>query len=133
MENILAYDMGTFGSKGCYNSTGDERLYSLRDQILLDVYKGELNMSQREEMLIQASGGIRDTGFMAQLEKVIATNAHCIILLGPNSQFVNSAATVYMSIHPTNRCIVSICSGDYHDGSGKVISSQHIEDKFLNE
>jgi len=99
---------------------------------LLDVYKGNLNASQREDMLIQASGGIADTGFMAQLEKVIATNADCVILLGPYSQFVNSAATAYMSLHQTNRCIVSICSGDYHDTNGKVISSHTIEDNFLN-
>ena len=123
---FLAYDLGMFGSVGYYNSFSDKRLIPLHFEIFGDVFKGKLFIKEREKMLITAAGGITDRGFIAQLEKTIATHADCIILLGRFSSFVESCATEYISLHDTNRCIVSICSEDVLDSSGKVISSHSI-------
>ena len=130
-EIFLAYDLGTFGSVGYYNSLGDKQLIPLRNKIFDDVFRGHLKMAQREQMLIKAAGGISDRGFIAELEKTVVTHADCIILLGQFSSFVRSSAMEYISLHDTNRCIVSICSGDFNDSGGKVISSPYIPESVL--
>ena len=105
----MAYDLGTFGSDGYYLSN-DQRLFPLRDQILSDVFNGSINTKQRDEMLINASDGISDRGFIAILERTIATHADCIILLGSHSSFIASSALLYFSLHPSKTCAVSICA-----------------------
>ena len=102
----MAYDLGTLGSDGYY-SPDDKLLFPLHDQIFSDVFNGSIQMKQREEMLINAAGGISDKGFIAVLEKTIATHAHCIILLGTTSSSVESSASVYFSLHPSNTCALS--------------------------
>ena len=129
---FMAYDLGAFGSVGYYDSTSDQRLIPIRDQIFLDVFKGSLQVEQRKEMLIKAAGGVTDTGFIALLEKTIATHADCIILLGPLSSFVQSSATDYILLHDTDKCVVSICSENFYDTNGTVISTSSIPEKFLN-
>ena len=125
---FLAYDMGMFGSK---NYVTKYNLASLQEQIFLDVFNGSLQVNEREQNLINTAGGVTDTGVIAQLEKVIATNADCIILLGPHSTFVQSAVKLYSMIHQTNRCIISICFEQVFDHR-RVISSHNIPDKFLS-
>ena len=93
---FLAYDMGMFGSK---NYVTKYHLAPLQEQIFQDVFNGSLQVNEREWNLINAAGGVTDTGVITQLEKVIATNADCIILLGPHSTFVQSAVKLYSIIH----------------------------------
>jgi len=129
-EIFLAIDLGTFGSK---KYSASDRLVPLRDQIHFDIFNGSLPASQREERLKNASGGITDCGFIAQLEKVIATNANCIILLGRKSGFVSSSLSLYLKQHPVDRCVVSICYQDIYnnDANHTLLSSHHIPDKFI--
>ena len=126
---FLAYDMGLFGS---INYVKDKRLVPLQKQIFLDVFNGSLQVNEREEHLIKAANGTTDRGVIALLEKVIATNADCIILLGQHSTFVQSAGKLYASIHQTNSCIVSICFEPVYDNKKRLISSHSIPDHFLN-
>ena len=130
---FMAYDLGTFGSVGYYDSTNDKRLIPIRDQIFSDVFKGSLQVGQRIEMLIKAAGGIKDTGFIALLEKTIATHADCIILLGQLSSFVQLSATDYTLLHDTDKCVVSICSEKFYDTNGTFISTPSIPEKFLHD
>ena len=88
-------------------------------------------MEKREKKLLKAAGGIRDKGFITLLEKTIATHADCIVLLGTMSSFVQSSTKLYISLHETNRCVVSICSESFRDGKGRVVSSPRIPDKVL--
>ena len=83
-------------------------------------------------MLLKAAGGITDRGFIAALEKTISIHADCIILLGRGSSFVRPAASDYISLHDNNRCVVSICSEDFRDQNGTVVSSHVIPDVFLH-
>ena len=129
-EIFLAYDMGRFGSK---NYVTRNRLTHLQEQIFLDVFNGSLQIKEREQNLINATGGVTDTGVIAGLERVIATNADCIILLGPHSSFVQSAASSYSMIHQRNKCIVSLCSEAIFDKHKTVISSYSIPDQFLTK
>ena len=130
-EIFMAYDLGTFGSDGYYSS-GDQRLFPLRDQIFSDVYNGSIQMNQREEMLRKAAGGISDRGFIAILEKTIATHADCIVLLGSFSSFVESSASVYFSLHPSNTCAVSICSEKFSNNNKTEFTTTDIPDTFLH-
>ena len=125
---FLAYDMGRFGSK---NYVTSNQLTDLQEQIFLDVFNGGLQVKEREQNLINATGGVTDTGVIAELERVIATNADCIILLGPHSTFIQSAASSYSMIHKANRCIISVCSEPVYDDHKRMISSHVIPDQFL--
>ena len=127
---FLAYDMGMFGSK---NYVKRNSLASLQEQIFLDVFNGSLQVNEREENLRKAANGTTDRGVIAQLEKVIATNGDCIILLGPHSTFVRSSSYMYISNHRTKKCIVSICAEKVYDvDHRKLISSDSIPNKFIN-
>ena len=126
---FLAYDMGLFGSKR-YSTRNP--LAALQEQIFQDVFNGSLQINEREESLRKAANETTDRGLIAQLEKVIATNADCIILLGPRSSFVKSSSFLYISHHSTKKCIVTICADEvYH--MGKVISSNTIPNEFVND
>ena len=127
-EIFLAIDLGTFGSK---KYSEGEKLTPLKHQIHLDVFNGSLTADQREERLKNAAGGITDRGFIAQLEKVIATNADCIILLGRKSGFVSTSLTLYLTRHPVDRCVVSICYDDVYNTDHTLLSSHHIPEKFI--
>ena len=127
---FLAYDMGIFGSK---NYVRDKRLAPLQKQIFLDVFNGSLQMNEREKTLINATNGIADRGLIAQLEKVIATNADCIILLGPRSSFIRSSGSMYISQHiNSNKCVVSICA-EKVQYQNIIISSSTIPNSFIND
>ena len=127
---FLAYDMGTFGSKKYVQRN---RLGHLQEQIFRDVFNGSLQVNEREENLKNAANGTRDKGLIAQLEKVIATKADCIALLGPRSTFVRSSRYLYISNHLNKKkCIVSICSEKvYSPDHHKVISSVSIPNSFI--
>jgi len=136
-EIFLAYDLGRYGS-GVYsyfNETHEKEVSELRNQILSDVYDGSPHVlrHQRDERLIKAAGGITDRGFIAILERAIATHADCIILLGRISSFVRSSANMYISLHENNPCVVSICSEEFLDAEGKVVSSDSIPTNFLHD
>ena len=125
-EIFMACDLGSFGSKK-YSTYRVGRLLPLRDQIYQDVFNGSVTVKGRDEKLKEAAGGLTDRGFMAELERVIATNADCIILLGAKSGFVNAAARSYISLHPGEKCIVPICFNKVLDSfNGKVLSRSHI-------
>ena len=126
---FLAYDMGIFGSK---KYVKNKQLVPLQKQIILDVFNGSVQVNEREENLRKAANGATDRGLIAQLEKVIATNADCIILVGKGSTFVRSSSSMYISQHSGDKCVVSICSEKVHDHR-KVISSDYIPSKFIND
>ena len=119
--------MGTFGSE---NYMRNKELIPLQKQIFLDVFNGSLKENEREEELRSAVNGATDRGLIAQLEKVIATNADCIILLGKGSTFVRSSSLMYISQHSSDKCIVSICGEKVYDHR-KMISSNNIPSKFI--
>ena len=124
-EIFMACDLGLFGSKK-YSTYRVGRLLPLRDQIYQDVFNGSVTVKGRDEKLKEAAGGLTDRGFMAELERVIATNADCIILLGAKSGFVNAAARSYISLHPGEKCIIPICFNKVLDSIGKALSRSHI-------
>ena len=123
-EIFLAIDLGKFGSK---RYSADRNLIPLKNQIHLDVFNGSLTADQREERLMNAAGGITDCGFIAQLEKVIAANADCIILLGSRSGFVSTSLSLYVTQHPADQCVVGIC---YADEYNYAPISPHIPENF---
>ena len=127
---FLAYDMGIFGS---IHYVRDKRLAPLQKQIFLDVFNGSLQVNEREKHLMYATNGIADRGIIAQLEKVIATNADCIILLGPHSTFIRLSGSMYISQHiNSNKCVVSICAENVRYQSN-IISSSTIPNQFIND
>ena len=132
-EIFLAYDLDSFGSQSDEFFKHDDKWFiSIRNQIFLDTYNGTIQENQREERLIDAAGGIKDKGFIALLEKTIATHGNCIVLLGATSSFIESSAGTYISLHnKDNMCAVSICANDYRDHAGHIVTSKDIPDKFL--
>ena len=127
---FLAYDMGIFGS---IHYVRNKRLAPLQKQIFLDVFNGSVQVNEREETLINATNGIADRGLIAQLEKVIATNADCIILLGPRSTFIRSSGSLYISQHiNSNKCVVSICAENV-EYQNNIISSSTIPNSFISD
>ena len=119
-----------FGSK---NYVKRNLLASLQEQIFLDVFNGSLQVNEQEENLRKATNGTTDRGVITRLEKVIATNGDCIILLEPHYTFVRSSSYMYISNHRTKKCIVSICAEKVYDvDHRKLISSDSIPNKFIN-
>ena len=127
---FLAYDLGMFGSKMFLRKMN--KLAPLQKQIFQDVFKGSMQVHEREKHLINAANGIKDRGFIAQLERVITTHADCIILLGPHSRFVQASGLLYLSLHPNKHCIVTVCASKVYDQNNEVVSTHAIPDEFIN-
>ena len=134
---FLTLDVGRFGSHVMQHSHavsrltsqgGDtmESITSLAKDTIKHIYNGKFTLKTWEETFIEASGGITEMGYIAMLQRNIATEADCLILMGGGS-FQQVAAYQYIKNHPepSGRCLHTVCVTQNFDKSfADVESSQ---------
>ena len=106
-NRLLALDLGRFGD-------GDTSLYLANDTVdktvhalVSTVYGNTWNRNQWEDSFVQATGGITDAGYIAMMQKVLVSNAACI-LMGGDGQFLNSLKRECSS-KTKDYCIHEVC------------------------
>ena len=105
----LTTDLGRFGDRTGYKFD-DRNSAKLLQQLLQAVY-GNKTIDVYEKEFITAANGVEDRGYIASVQKTIAINAKCLIVMGGFSTFQNSIIVNYKnSIQPI--CIKHVCHQD---------------------
>jgi hypothetical protein len=118
---FLTLDVGSFGSHVMQRSRAVSRLASsgedsiesitsLAKDTINHIYNGRFTLKTWEETFVEASGGMTEMGYIAMLQRNIATEADCLILMGGGS-FQQVAAFQYIKKHPepSSRCLHTVC------------------------
>lgn len=126
---FLTLDIGRFGSHVMQHSRavsrlashgGDtmESITSLAKDTINHIYNGKFTLKTWEETFVEASNGITEMGYIAMLQRNIATEADCLILMGGGS-FQQVAAYQYLKNHPepSSRCLHTVCVTQSFDKS----------------
>ena len=126
---LLTLDVGRFGSHVMQRSRAVSRLASsggdtmdsitsLAKDTINHIYNGRFTLKTWEETFVEASGGITEMGYIAMLQRNIATEADCLILMGGGS-FQQVAAYQYIKNHPepSSRCLHIVCVTQSFDNS----------------
>lgn len=118
-STFLTVDIGRFGSGIMKDPStvarfGQNSLSSIREAVyhmFKDLYKGRWTMPTWEQSFIEATSGIVERGYIAMLQRSIATHADCLILMGGGS-FQQVAAYQYMKHHQgqPKPCLYSVCA-----------------------
>ena len=110
LKVYLSTDLGRFGDKQSSSITGRKELFQ---RVLSVVYNGSKTISSYEKEFVTAADGIVDTGYIAEMQKTIALNAKCIIMIGGFSAYQDSIIVHYNTSNRT--CIKYLCYGELKD------------------
>ncbi len=115
-QSFLTVDIGSYGS-----NSWKSILESHKDRLILQRIKGTLvrwlnhSVTYRnwENGFTNVSGGIQDRGYIAALQRTIASRADCLVLLG-GGNFLRLALDDYLSHHPepSSWCLHFVCLDD---------------------
>ena len=112
---MVTLDMGKFGS-GVWSELVTKRGVDINDltekskQLLNSLFKYEWTFEEWEESFAQATGGIENSGYIAALQRTLASRAKCLILVGGGT-FQDLALKDYLRIHPKreDQCVHLVC------------------------
>ena len=118
-QPFLTLDIGRYGSGIMQNNDSvlkfNESLELVTQSVtdmLVNVYEGKWKtLEDWEDSFLQATEGISERGYVAMLQRDIAVQSDCLILMGGGS-FQEIAATQYLKVHPdpTQQCLHIVCS-----------------------
>ena len=133
---FLTLDVSQFGSHVMQNSNaiskltvnGEQSMESistLAENTIKHIYNGKFTLKSWEHTFVEASGGITEMGYIAMLQRNIAIEADCLILMGGGS-FQQVAAHQYINKHPnhSSQCLHTICVTKSFDKSFREYSVQ---------
>ena len=118
-EPYLTLDIGRFGSGIMQKEEAVSKFgESLKDvtnlvtDLLVKVYDGRWeSIRQWEDGFLEATGGVHERGYVAMLQRGIAVQSDCLVLMGGGS-YQEVAATQYLEAHPGpgQQCLHTVCS-----------------------
>ena len=112
---LVTSDVGQYGS-GSWNrtvsSTGElAAIEHTVERTVQRLYSGRWSFHQWEHSFSEATDGVEDRGYVAAVQRVLASQAACLILVGGGS-FQRLSLTNYLhrtSNQPHTRCIHLVC------------------------
>ena len=100
---IVAMDVGKYGSTSWHKDVNMIKTASQFDSIIV--------VSQPVEVWTMAARGITNSGYIAALQRTLASWADCLVLLG-GGNFLDLALNDYLSNHPNKeqQCVCVVCT-----------------------
>ena len=95
--------MGKFGSKGIHNVGKGSELNTRFEDFFSTLYGTELTVDGWEDSFENVAH-TKDSGYVAQLQKVLVVQAKCVVFIGGGS-FQKHAQSLYMQAHRTKSCV----------------------------
>ena len=112
-RTFLSIDIGKFGSNSFKNTGDSSDLHKEFEKFFKSLYGGRITIKEWERTF-QDVTHTDDSGYIALLQKVIVTQAKCVIFVGGGA-FQKHALNLYQSLHPKREwCIhvVNECTTD---------------------
>ena len=106
----LTFDLGTYGSNTILRTLRKElhnKTSKIFQDTVADLYGNKLSLRDWEDSFIQASGGIDNPAYIAALQRTIASQADCLILVG-GGNFQDITTNEYLRLHP-KQCVHTVC------------------------
>ena len=104
---FVALDVGGDYGSGTFRASNN--ITSLARNMLTSLYNGSWTVSEWEESFIQIVDGVTDRGYIAALQRVLASRADCLITTG-GGDFQRLARSGYKYYHnSSSNCVFSVC------------------------
>ena len=97
------YGTGTSKDKSLRGNVED---YSIKT--FESLYNNAWSVSEWEKSFVKAAGGVTDRGYIAALQRVLASRADCLVLVG-GGDFQAMAVLDFMQYHNSKECIHVVC------------------------
>ena len=112
---MVTLDLGKFGSKFWNFLTRtrgvDVDALTEKSKLLLEtLFDGKLTFEEWEESFTKAARGVEHSGYIAALQRTLASRAKCLVLVGGGS-FQDLALKDYLRKHPNkeDQCVHHVC------------------------
>ena len=112
---MVTLDLGMFGSSSLniskYISEDIEALTRKSKVLLTNLYNNKVTFEEWETSFTKATGGVKNNGYIAALQRTLASRAKCLILVG-GGNFQDLALKDYLKNHPNreDQCIHLVCA-----------------------
>ena len=109
---MITLDVGTFGSIVMNEKKGVEELTEKSKIFLNKLFDGKLTFEEWEASFTKAaSGDVENSGYIAALQRTLASRAKCLVLAG-GGHFQTLALWDYLRNHPNEeeRCVHHVCA-----------------------
>ena len=110
---MVTLDLGTFGSTSLSKFLGRYKIsVTEKSKVLVtELYDNKLTFEEWEESFTKATGGEDHKGYVAALQRILASRAKCLILVG-GGYFQDLALKDYLQSHPNKKdqCIRMVCA-----------------------
>ena len=116
-QNVfVTADVGLYGSISWkkHNTTQLDKMEMQVKHNVERLYKNQWTFEQWENSFSHTTGGVEEKGYIAALQRGLASQASCLILLG-GGEFQALALKGYVDrTKPNNRCINFVCMHENH-------------------
>lgn len=111
-QPFVTLDIGKFGTRTIHNKDTARKLVTASHDAMKYLYDKKWSVEDWEKSFIQATGGVTNIGYIAALQRIIASRADCLVLMGGGS-FQSLAVGDYMQYHEKEPgwkpCIHLVC------------------------
>ena len=118
---IVAVDVGKYGSRSWRKNVDMMKLKQQANSTLSLLFHNQWTFEQWENSFTQAARGITNSGYIAALQRTLASRADCLVLLG-GGYFQDLALNDYLRNHPKKeqRCVHLVCTMYWKRFKGKL-------------
>lgn len=116
---LVTADIGKYGSsawnmklyKEVLAMIGKEDVFEAVKETVSELYDNRLTFDEWENTFANVTNGTEDRGYIAALQRTLASRADCLVLVGGGS-FLKQALREYLHNHPTSStwCVEVICA-----------------------
>ena len=112
-QPMITLDLGKFASNSWqtyFSSMNRKDLTAKVNSRIASLFKSGWNLKDWEKSFVKATGGLENKGYIAALQRTLASRAECLVMIGGGS-FQDLAMKDYIRNHPRkeDQCIHSVC------------------------
>lgn len=119
---MVAADIGSYGSSSWEWAVRDKtRLTTGMNDTrtsILELLQGRMTLEEWEGTFVEAAGGVTDRGYIAALQRTIASRAECLVLMG-GGNFQDMALIEHLRTHE-KKCVHLVCIENKEEMLGRM-------------
>lgn len=125
---MVAADIGNYGSNSWDWAVSDREKFATgmtnTKMAMNSLFRGKMSFEEWEQTFVQAAGGVTDRGYIAALQRTIASRAQCIVLMGGgNFQYLALLEFLRINGGGKDTCVHLVCVHNEKEMKMKIASS----------